>query len=45
MADIAARLGEIVGAEHVLSGDAIGEDYTHDETLTVEPVRPARRHR
>ena len=41
MADIAARLGEIVGAEHVLSGDAIGEDYTHDETLTVEAVRPA----
>jgi glycolate oxidase len=41
MADIAARLGEIVGAGHVLSGDAIGEDYTHDETLTVEPTRPA----
>ncbi|MPZ84273.1 MAG: FAD-binding protein [Actinophytocola sp.] len=41
MADIGARLAEIVGAEHVLSGDAIGEDYTHDETLTVEPTRPA----
>ena len=41
MADIAARLGEIVGAGHVLSGDAIGEDYTHDETLTAEPTRPA----
>ena len=41
MADIAARLGEIVGDGHVLSGDAIGEDYTHDETLTAEPTRPA----
>jgi glycolate dehydrogenase FAD-linked subunit len=41
MADIAARLAEVVGAEHVLSGDAIGEDYTHDETLTIEPTRPA----
>jgi glycolate oxidase len=41
MADIGARLGEIVGTEHVASGDAIGADYTHDETLTIEPVRPA----
>lgn len=41
MADIGSRLEAIVGAEHVLSGDAIGEDYTHDETLTVEPTRPA----
>jgi glycolate oxidase len=41
MADIAARLGEIVGTEHVLSGDAVGEDYGHDETLTVDPTRPA----
>ena len=36
MADIAARLGEIVGAAHVLTGDAIGDDYTHDEALTVD---------
>jgi glycolate oxidase len=41
MADIATRLEQIVGAEHVLSGDAVGEDYTHDETLTAEPTRPA----
>ena len=40
-------LSDIVAAEHVLSGDAIGEEYTHDEALTVEPhdpqavVRPA----
>lgn len=41
MADIAASLEEIVGAGHVRSGDAIGDDYTHDETLSAEPVRPA----
>jgi glycolate oxidase len=41
MADMAARLEEIVGAGNVLSGDAIGEDYTHDETLSMAPVKPA----
>ncbi|MCT2584159.1 FAD-binding oxidoreductase [Actinophytocola gossypii] len=41
MADLGTRLGEIVGAEHVSSGDAVAEDYTHDETLTAEPARPA----
>ncbi|TDV40471.1 FAD-binding oxidoreductase [Actinophytocola oryzae] len=40
MADIGARLEEIC-AGRVLSGDAIGDDYTHDETLGGEPVRPA----
>lgn len=40
MADIGARLAEIVGAGHVHSGDAISEDYAHDEALTVEPVLP-----
>jgi glycolate oxidase len=40
-------LADIVSAEHVLSGNAIGEEYTHDEALTVDPhdpevvVRPA----
>ncbi len=34
------RLTEIVGAQHVLSGDAIGADYTHDEALTVPPGEP-----
>jgi glycolate oxidase len=34
------KLTAIVGAEHVLTGDAIGDDYTHDEALTAEPVRP-----
>lgn len=41
MADMAARLAEIVGEEHVLTGDAIADDYTHDETLTASPNRPA----
>jgi glycolate oxidase len=41
MADIGSRLEELVGAEHVLSGEAIGEDYTHDETLSAAPNTPA----
>jgi glycolate oxidase len=34
MADIAGLLSDAVGAEHVLTGEAIGDDYGHDETLT-----------
>ena len=41
MADMAAQLEEIVGAGHVLTGDAISDDYAHDEALTAEPVKPA----
>jgi glycolate oxidase len=41
MADLAARLEDIVGAGHVLTGDAVGDDYGHDETLTATPCRPA----
>jgi len=41
MADIGARLAEIVGAGQVLTGDAVSEDYAHDEALTAEPVLPA----
>lgn len=41
MADLAARLEEIVGAGQVLTGDAIGDDYAHDETLTATATRPA----
>ncbi|MFC4858379.1 FAD-binding oxidoreductase [Actinophytocola glycyrrhizae] len=41
MADLAARLEEIVGPAHVLTGDAIGDDYAHDETLTATATRPA----
>lgn len=40
MADIAGLLSEIVGARHVLTGDAISDDYAHDEALTAEWQRP-----
>lgn len=41
MADLGARLEDIVGDAHVQSGDAIAVDYGKDETLSAEPVRPA----
>lgn len=41
MADIAALLEQHVPAEHVLTGEDISDDHTHDECLTVDPVRPA----
>ena len=41
MADIAGLLSEVVGHDHVLVGDAVGPDYTHDEALTAVPVAPA----
>ncbi|MCU1453705.1 MAG: FAD/FMN-dependent dehydrogenase [Acidimicrobiales bacterium] len=40
MADITGMLSDIVGELHVLTGDAIGDDYTHDEALTARPQRP-----
>ena len=33
-------LAAVVGAEHVRTGDAIKDDYRHDEALTAEPQRP-----
>jgi glycolate oxidase len=39
--DLAAQLEEIVGSGCVLTGDAIGDDYGHDETLTATPTKPA----
>ncbi|MGH9228896.1 MAG: FAD-binding oxidoreductase [Acidimicrobiales bacterium] len=33
-------LAGVVGAGHVLTGDAIKDDYGHDEALTAEPQRP-----
>ena len=39
MADLTA-LAAIVGDGHVVTGDAIGDDYTHDEALTATPQRP-----
>lgn len=40
-AELVEALGAIVGAQHVLTGDAVGEDLTHDEALGLAPVRPA----
>jgi glycolate oxidase len=39
-ADLTAALIEIAGEPDVLTGEAISEDYGHDEALTVTPVRP-----
>ena len=39
MTEISA-LTEIVGEGHVLTGEAISEDYGHDEALTVTPELP-----
>jgi len=38
--DVAALLGDAVSPEHVLIGDAIGDDYGHDEALTATPETP-----
>jgi glycolate oxidase len=39
-ADLIERFVGVVGADHVVAGEAIKEDYTHDEALTVTPQRP-----
>ncbi len=39
-ASVAADLAALVGADHVLTGDAISDDYTHDEALTAVAHRP-----
>jgi glycolate oxidase len=41
MADLLARLGEVVDPEHVLSGDDASDDYARDESLTVAASTPA----
>ena len=41
MNDMTARFAEIVGEHNLLTGDAIPEDYWHDEVLTKPPQRPA----
>ncbi len=41
MTDLAGRLAEIVGQRNLLTGDAISEDYGHDEALTEGPQKPA----
>jgi glycolate oxidase len=39
-AEVHDGLTALVGPEHVLVGDAITDDFTHDEALTVVPQRP-----
>jgi glycolate oxidase len=39
--DLEERLAGIVGADHVLTGDSIAEELTHDEALTATPQQPA----
>jgi glycolate oxidase len=41
MASVGAALVDLVGVQHVLSGQAIGDDYSHDEALGVAPQLPA----
>ncbi len=41
MTDMAAQFAAIVGTDHLLTGDAIPEDYSHDEVLTKPPQKPA----
>lgn len=41
MSDMTTRFAEIVGRHNLLTGDAIPEDYWHDEVLTKPPQRPA----
>jgi glycolate oxidase len=40
MADVAERLAGLLTPEQVLSGDAISDDYAHDEALTAEWQMP-----
>lgn len=41
MSDVAERFAGIVGEHNFLAGDAIPEDYWHDEVLTTPPQKPA----
>jgi glycolate oxidase len=38
--DIAELLADVVGPDHVRTGEAVSPDYGHDEALTVQPVMP-----
>lgn len=40
MGDITAQFTDIVGSHNLLTGDAIPEDYWHDEVLTTAPQQP-----
>src|SRR6201993_2241380 len=41
MSDMTARFAEVVGTHNLLTGDAIPNDYFHDEVLTTAPQKPA----
>lgn len=41
MTDLAQKLAEVTGDENVLVGDAINEDFSHDESLASVPQMPA----
>lgn len=41
MVDLAEALRGTVPDEHLLVGDAVNDDYAHDEALTATPVLPA----
>src|SRR6202035_5289521 len=41
MSDMTTRFSEIVVDDNLLTGDAIPEDYFHDEVLTTAPQKPA----
>jgi glycolate oxidase len=40
LAKLERLLAEAVGHDNVLVGDAVGDDYGHDEALTAAPQRP-----
>jgi len=40
VADLVEALSAVVGADHVLAGDAVKDDHTHDEALTATPQVP-----
>jgi glycolate oxidase len=39
-ADIAERFAAVVGPSNVASGEAVGDDYGHDEALSSQPQMP-----
>ena len=41
MTDMTTQFAAIVGTNNLLTGDAIPEDYSHDEVLTKPPQKPA----
>ena len=40
MSELLEQLRKAVGESHVLVGEAVHADYTHDEALTATPVVP-----